>query len=232
MVLGRDLRAVADSEPVEQGLIVGLHLGRYALTVREIREDLQHQVRLLVQHGREIAALEQPDHELALALGVVSPSSASSPNASTGGGSSMASAPADSPVGCGQLRGPRRLAQLGVGCSLPPQLAATAADAEKVGLVAAAQRRCCRRSSSRPSAKACGDAPALLATRGRGSSAKTYWRKRLLDRIAEGLLDSAGHGPLSDAILDQAAADVASGKLNPYDFARDILATITSGGKA
>lgn len=65
------------------------------------------------------------------------------------------------------------------------------------------------------------------AARGRGT-AKTYWRRRLLDRISEGLLDSLAEGPLSDEALDRAAEDAAAGKLNFYAFVRQIVAKATA----
>lgn len=65
------------------------------------------------------------------------------------------------------------------------------------------------------------------AARGRGAT-KTYWRRRLLDRISEGLLDSLAEGPLSDEALDRAAEDAAAGKLNFYAFVRQIVAKATA----
>ncbi len=64
----------------------------------------------------------------------------------------------------------------------------------------------------------------LRAPRG-PDAAKAYWRRRLRERISEGLLDSLG-----GERLDRAAADVAAGKLNPYEFVRRVVAQATAGG--
>ena len=65
----------------------------------------------------------------------------------------------------------------------------------------------------------------LRAPRG-PDAAKAYWRRRLLERISEGLLDSLG-----GATLDRAAEDAAAGKLNPYEFVRQAVAQATGGGE-
>ncbi len=73
-------------------------------------------------------------------------------------------------------------------------------------------------------------AATLLNAPRRHDAAKAYWRRRLLERISEGLLDSLGGGPLAGEALDRAAADVAAGKLNPYEFVRRVVAQATAGG--
>ena len=65
----------------------------------------------------------------------------------------------------------------------------------------------------------------LRAPRG-PDAAKAYWRRRLIERISEGLLDSLG-----GATLDRAAEDAAAGKLNPYEFVRQAVAQATGGGE-
>ncbi len=69
----------------------------------------------------------------------------------------------------------------------------------------------------------------LRAPRGH-DAAKIYWRRRLLERISEGLLNSLVSGPLAGELLDRAAEDVASGKLNPYEFVRRVVAQASAGG--
>ena len=70
----------------------------------------------------------------------------------------------------------------------------------------------------------------LLRAPRRPGAAKAYWRRRLLERISEGLLGALGAGPLAGEALDRAAEDAAAGKLNPYEFVRRVVAQATGGG--
>ena len=71
---------------------------------------------------------------------------------------------------------------------------------------------------------------ALLQAPARPGAAKAYWRRRLLERISEGLLLALGDGPLAGEALDRAAEDVAAGRLNPYDFVGRVVAQAAPGG--
>ncbi len=71
----------------------------------------------------------------------------------------------------------------------------------------------------------------LLRTSRGPASALNYWRQRLLDGIAAGVLGELRNGPLSGEKLDQAAQDVAAGKLNPYEFVSQLV-TQTARGRS
>jgi len=69
----------------------------------------------------------------------------------------------------------------------------------------------------------------LLHTSRGPASVVNYWRRRLLDAIAAGIVGELSGGALSDDNLNRAAEDVASGKLNPYDFVRQVVEQTIQG---